>query len=437
MVTDRLPSSERRSARLSHLNEARKEALWILPLLGIVGAVVLSQITGRLDLERHRSLSGSTFFTENVDDARAVVSTIGSSTLTFLGVVFSIALVALQMASSQYSPRVVRRFVRSRTTKLTLATFIGTYVYCLIVLGSFQTAQSATDTTFVPVVSVFTAQLLALGCLGVFVAFAHNTVRSMRVSYVIKSVADETRASIRHNAPWDDRLADIDPGELGPPDHLIRLDRHPGVLAGIDIDDLLLSAVAHDAVFRVLPMVGTYLSGDAPVVEVHGPRCPPTAAVVACFDIGAERTLYQDSSYGLRQLVDIAIRALSPAVNDPTTAAQVIDRLVDLLVRLGQRERRHNVITDDQGTVRLLFSRPSWERQVDLAFTEIRIYGTTSPQITRRLMSGFDHLVEETPAAAHPAIEAQRDLLIAAVHREVADPAEQAIALRPDARGLG
>jgi len=420
-----------------HVRERLKESLWLWPLVFIVGGLVLSQITGLIDEDVHRGDNASTLFTESVDDARTVVSTIASSMLTFLGVVFSITLVALQTSSSQYSPRVVRRFVRSRTTKLTLATFLGTYVYCLIVLGSFQSASTDNGRAYVPVVSVLVAEIAALVCLLMFVAFVHNTVQSMRVTFLIKNVSDETRTSIIANTVPDAYAAEVDPRSLGDPHDVVCFDHSPGVLDGVEVDRLLQLAGQHDVVLRLVPMVGTYLSSGTALLEVYGTSTPPLRAILACFDIEAERTLYQDTSYGIRQLVDVAIRALSPAVNDPTTAVQVIDRLEDLLLRIGQKADRSNAVTDANGTVRLVFPRPTWANITELAFTELRIYGATAPQVTRRLIAVFDELERRLPDHAADDVKRHRALLMAAVERLILDDNERLVALTPDPRGLG
>ena len=353
-------------------------------------------------------------FPTNLDDARTLLATIAAALLTFTGVVFSITLVALQMSSTQYSPRVLRTFVRKPVTKLALATFIATFVYSLTLLSRIGTTTAAHT---VPQGAVGLAYLLVMCSVLVFVVFVHSTVRSMRVSYVIQAVFNETlpamhamfepasayrttwprRTSMRRRASSPSTVADA-------------------VIDGVDAHRLAELARRHGCVLRLCVPVGTYMVRGSDRFEVHGGTVPgDQRSVLRALDCSAVRTLYQDPCYGVRQLVDIAIRAVSPAINDPTTAVQSLDRLYGILRAIADRPDPSGVHLDAAGSVRLVVPVPGWGRVFDLAFTEISLYGAGDPQISRKLTAIFDDLASYVPPERRAAIESRRAWLRDAV----------------------
>jgi uncharacterized membrane protein len=207
------------------------------------------------------------------------------------------------------------------------------------------------------------------------------------------------------------------------------------VLDGIDADRLVGLASAHGCVLRLTVPVGTYLPRDFDLMEVLGGRRPDPHAIGRSLHSSAARTMYQDPEYGVRQLVDIAIRALSPAINDPTTAVQSLDRLHGVLRAVAGRPDPSGVYVDGEGVVRLLVPAPGWDRLVELAFTEIALFGVGSPQITRKLMAVYDELEACVPPARAASIETQRAWLLDEVAAGAPLPAERIPS--PDPLGLG
>jgi uncharacterized membrane protein len=344
-------------------------------------------------------------FPTNLDDARTLLATIATALLTFTGVVFSITLVALQMSSTQYSPRVLRTFVRKPITKLALSTFIATFVYSLTLLARVGTTTGAHT---VPQGAVGLAYLLVMASVLVFVVFVHSTVRSMRVSYVIQAVFNETLQSIHaefvpaaayHEAP-------APAFEAAP--LLVSFDRADAVIDGVDTHHLVEVAGRHGCVLRLRVPVGTYMARGSDLMEVHGGTPPATSQLLGALDCFAVRSLYQDPCYGVRQLVDIAIRAVSAAINDPTTAVQALDRLHGILRAIADRPDPTGVALDATGVARLVVPVPDWNRVFDLAFTEISLYGAGDPQISRKLMSVFDDLSSCVTPDRRAAIESRR-----------------------------
>jgi uncharacterized membrane protein len=424
-VPGRVP--ERGSARRAHLRELRLESLWVWPAVAAIGAWVAGALAARhlSSFTLHQGL-----FPTNLDDARTLLATIAAALLTFTGVVFSITLVALQMASTQYSPRVLRTFIRKPITKLALSTFIATFVYSMTVLASVGTTRAHS----VAQGAVGLAYLLVVASVLVFVVFVHSTVRSMRVTYVIDAVFSETMPSVRNTHSEASAYHEVAAPSFEPGPSVVRFEHKDAVIDGLDAHALVELALVSGCVLRVRIPVGTFVTRGSEFVEVHGGQAPDPLAVLAALDCSAVRTIYQDPSYGLRQLVDIAIRALSPAVNDPTTALQVLDRLHAVMRVVASRPDPSGVYIDAAGAVRLVVPIPGWERLVDLSFTEIALYGSGSPQIPRKLMAVYDDLAALVSQDRREAIARQREWLSAEVARHRL-PA--GLVLTPDPRGLG
>jgi uncharacterized membrane protein len=420
------------SVRRAHFREWRHESLWLWPTV----AGIAAWFAARLLVDHPPSfVARDRLLSTNIDDARAVLGTIATSILTLTAVVFSVALVALQMASSQYSPRVLRNFVRKTATKLALSMFIATFVFALAVLVSLGT--SGKGPTVVPVGAIAAAYLLVLVSLIVFVFFVHSTVRSMRVTYVIEDLSREISRSLAGPSTASSDSPDTSRPVLQGPGVVLRFDHHDRVLAGLDAARLVRLAAAHDCVVVLRVSVGTYVIRGAPFVDIHGPSQPRLGQILACMDLTAVRMVYQDPGYGIRMLVDIAIRALSPAVNDPTTAVQALDRLAGLLGSVATRPDPTGWHRDEQGQLRVVQPVLTWSRLVDLALTEIRHYGAGSPQVSRRLMALYEDLEARVGPERRACLNAQRDQLVEEVHRLVPDDERRNAYLRPDPVGLG
>jgi uncharacterized membrane protein len=414
-------------ACLAWLREWGAESLWLPPTLAAGAAWVLARLAvanSPAFVVRYH------LFSTNIDDARVVLSTIATAILTFTGVVFSVTLVALQMASAQYSPRLLRSFIRRPLTKMVLSCCIGTFVYSLVVLASLGASAART----VPAAAVALAYLLVLASVLVFVLFVHGTVRSMRVTYLIEEVSRETARALLRAFPA--APAEVKPS-LAEPVAVLPFAHRDRVLGGLDVASLVRLARRQGCVLRLRVGVGAYLVQGSPLIEVHGGTSPAVRQVLACLSLAPVRTLYQDPAYGIRQLVDIAAKALSPAVNDPTTAVQVVDRLGGLLASVADRPDPSGVHVDDEGIVRLVRPVPSWERLADLALTEVERYGAGAPQVTRRLMALYRDLEVRVGPSRQAVLARHRARLVRAVELVVPDPEARERALRPDEVGLG
>jgi uncharacterized membrane protein len=428
MTTVRAREPSRVGIRRVHLRELRLESLWLWPAVAAIGAWVAGALASRhlTSFVLHQGL-----FPTDLDDSRTLLATIAAALLTFTGVVFSITLVALQMASTQYSPRVLRTFMRKPITKLALSTFIATFVYSMTLLASVGSNHAHT----VAQGAVALAYLLVLASVLVFVVFVHSTVRSMRVSYLVEAVFHETLGSVRHAHLPASAYRDAPEPSFQPAPAVLRFDHKDAVLDGLDTRALVALARRSGCVLRVRVPVGTFVTRGFDLFEVHGGHAPRDAEVLAALHSSPVRTLYQDPSYGVRQLVDVGCRALSRAVNDPTTAVQVLDRLQALMRVVAVQPDPSGAYVDDAGDVRLVVPNPGWDRLIDLAFTEIALFGSGSPQITRKLMAIYDDLAGLVPEERQGAVGRQRDWLSAEVSQQHRLPV--GLMLTPDPLGLG
>ncbi|GGQ82090.1 DUF2254 domain-containing protein [Streptomyces flaveolus] len=430
----------RRPRALSPLREHLRDTFWFAPTAAMVGVFAVWLVAQEFDATLVRSLREDgdyetlTDLLRFADDANTVVSAVSSAMMTFIGVVFSISLVAVQMASGQFTPRVVRLFVRSRITKATFAVFLATFVLTLLVLTSHDSSTDPRVVSSVPLVqSILTLVMVALSLL-LFVVYVNATLRLMRVSHVIARIAGDAfrvAAAMPVPAPGEEAPA------LGPVTSWVAHDGAAGVLRDVHVARLVRVARKHGVVLRLIPRTGDFVVPGTPVLAVHGGPAPPRRVLRYALSVGVERTFHQDLGFGLRQLSDIALRALSDAINDPTTAVHALDRVVQILAALCRRPLDAVVHRDRHGVVRLVQPVPGWAELVDLGFTEVRGCAAGKPQVTRRMLAGLDDLVRLAPPERCEPLLRHRELLRQAVERVTPAPADRSFALRPDRQGIG
>lgn len=436
LIRRRVPAAERQNARVAHLRETLRTGLWFVPGLFVAGAVLLAAGTVAVD-HRDQALPSWLVFTGGPTSALQILSTVAASMMTFTALVFTITVVVLQLASSQFSPRVLRTFLRDRGSQVPLGIFTATFVYALIVLVQVRTG--AIGPVFVPRLAISVSFVLVMASLVAFVYLVNHVAQSIRVVNIIESVATQTRAAIDAVHPDAYRAGDDVPPAvtLSAPRRVIRLERRGGVLAGLDVEGLVRLARRHGCTVRLVRNVGDFVVEGAPLVEVyHGGDDLTCDQVLREVDISRERTMRQDPAFGFRQLADIGEKALSPALNDPTTAVQAIDRLHDLLARLAHRALDPGVYQDDDGRVRLVREVESWPGYVALAFEEIREYGGSSIQVHRRLRAALVELLTMVPAPRREPLERQLRLLEQSAARYFPEPEERELAEASDESGL-
>jgi uncharacterized membrane protein len=422
---------------LRQLRENVRTSLWVVPGLAAAGAVLLAKTLPTL--ESHVAHRGSAWylFPGQAESARVLLSTIASSMMTFTGLVFSITILVLQLASSQFSPRVLRTFLGDRSTRRAMACFIGTFVYAMALLPEVRGAD-ATGGERVPAFSVFFAFVLVLLSVAVFIQYIHGMAHSIRAVHVLHRVADEAFASLDQLYP--EHAASEPQATLSPPNEppgqVISNDVTGGVLAAVDDRALLALAIEADVVIELVPSLGDFVVRGGALVRVWGASHLDARRVREHIAIAEERTPQQDPAFAFRQLVDVAERALSPGINDPTTAVQAIDRIHDLLTTLAPRRFPSPARVDAAGRLRLFLPRPDWDALVHLAFDEIRQYGAGSIQVVRRLRAALDDLRAICAPERCAVLDLEQGELDLAV-RAFASASDRARAREPSSQGQG
>nr|MDA3935246.1 DUF2254 domain-containing protein [Actinomycetota bacterium] len=344
------------------------------------------------------------------EGASALLGAIAGSMITIAGVVFSMTLIALSLASSQLGPRLLRVFMQDTTTQVALGTFVATFLYCLLVL---RTIRRADEVAFTPHLSVAVGVLLAVASVGVFIYFIHHVSLSIQANEMVARVGTELIDGIERLFPEEvGQEAPRIPTDTPDKDFLDTLDREAcpvgcakdGYLQLIDGDTLMKLAVEADVVIRLVRRPGHYVVPDTPLVLVWpGNRVTDelTERVNSAFSMGNQRTSVQDIEFVVNQLVEIAIRALSPGLNDPFTAVTCVDRLGSALCRVAQREMPSPYRYDTEDQLRVIAPVITFSDITDAAFDQIRQYGRSSSTVTIRLLetiatvAGYVHRPED------------------------------------------
>lgn len=393
---------------LSVLYTRLRAAFWLVPALCVLAAAVAAPSVAAVD--RAYSRTGGLFFAGGSQSAEQILGVIASSVLTFAGLVFSITIVALQLASTQFSPRVLRSFLRDRHTQVGLGVFVGTYTYALLTLREVR-GPDVQGAVFVPGLGVSVGVALALASVATLMVFIHHMAQSVRVVVVIERIMHETVHALDALYPEDADAAPAGTPVAGRQRTMVS--RHTGVLAYIDVADLVDFASDHDLTVELLVEAGTYVIAGQPLFTVTVSGADGDTALDHLHSLvgfESERETGQDPAYGFRQLVDIAEKAISPAVNDPTTAVQCLDRLHAMLRRIVRRPLDVGDHARD-GVLRLRIPMPRWADYLALACDELRHWGADAPRIQRRLEMMLRDLAEAVDDDRRSAVDAQLALL--------------------------
>lgn len=406
------------------------ESLWQVPAASMLAALLLAPLVRWVDEQTRWTLLGF-----GPDSARAVVGALSASLLTFIVFALSTLLLLAQMASAQFTPRIIVRVFEHPFTKATLGALAFAWVYSLAALGRVDDR--------VPQLSIALASLLSLASVCLFLLLVQRVIKAMRPVSFLTHIARDTRTAIASVYPREFLQVVRSDAERRPArDHAALVKKYegkPGVLLSFDADTLVGWATRYDGAIEVLPQVGDFLACGEDLFVLRGPGRQALAdcKLSDCIALGTERTLEQDPAFGIRIIVDVANKALSPAINDPTTAVLAIDQLHYLLHFLAGRQIGHGALRDAAGRVRLTYRAPEWEDFLTLAVVEIRTYGASSAQVTRRLKAMFEHLLRSVPAERAAAILGQQALLDRAVQRAFSDREELELARQADLQGLG
>ncbi|GAA1469040.1 DUF2254 domain-containing protein [Microbacterium thalassium] len=423
--------------RLASITEAIASRLWPLPLVAVIAGVILGVALPVIDRAVDASLPswvGTFVFSGGVDAARAVLSAIAGSLITAASLTFSLTVVALQLASSQASPRLLRMFASDRMVHATLAMFLGTFAYALTVLRTVEDATEDAD-EFVPRLALTAASVLTLSSVIVLTFFLAHLARQLRVETMMRDVhreASETIALMADDAPGAPAAAPARPGHA-------RTVPAPtsGFITGVDREALVRVAAEADAVVRELRTVGENVVEGTPLIEwwPSDPMVRPDAetserlaeSLAECFSAAYERTPPQDVGFGLRQLADVAAKALSPGVNDPTTAVHALGHIAAVLGDLAERDERPAAWADADGAARLIPAGGGFADFAEVGLQQIRRYGAGDPDVAARLFAVIDDVAwRARRPSERDVLLGQLERLEASVAREDYDEVERA-----------
>lgn len=407
------------------------QPFWTLPLLIVVLAVVVGSVMPQVD----DALAGRLplVFESGPDGARSVLSTIASAMISVTGLVFSVTMVVLQLASSSYTPRLMSGFLSSRMTQATLGVFAASFVYSLIVLRAVRGSNAEGD-FFVPQLSVALAMLVVLAAVGMFIAFIHHIVTSIQVGTVLREIEGSTARLIRQQfgEMGEGELGGFGPGwspRPGDPSFRVTSGQRHGRIAYVDFPNLVELAEEHDVVILLERDLGAHVAREQLLATVWGevdedrlreervgsgtrgggagsgsgaagrdreisPDDAFAREVQRRIGIARDRSMMQDIGFGFRQLLDIADRALSSGVNDPTTAIQAIDEIHSLLRLLAVRPTISPFIADGAGNVRVVHKPPAFTTLLERITVELAHYGASDPTVPPRLIAMLDDLAE-------------------------------------------
>jgi uncharacterized membrane protein len=416
------------------MNASRQRRLklrgWSIPSAYAAGALVVGIIFPRLE---HHWLP-ELVSTMSVASAQAICSAVASGMMALTGIVFSMAFVMVQFSATAYSPRLVLWVARDPVLSHALGIFSSTFLYALMMLAWVDRNKAST----VPLISGWMTLALLLASMGMFIALIER-IAVLQVNRMLIFTGEQGRRAIHklYSAPVS---APANPVELDPArvTQTVIFAGRPQVVQTIHVAELVHLAKASDAVVEVVAAVGDTVLEGSPLLRVIGARQTLVEErLKAAFEIGDERTFEQDPKFALRILVDIAIKALSPAVNDPTTAVQALDQIEDLLIRLGHCQLEIGGICDDQGAARMIVPFPTWDDFLRLGLDEIRSYGGSSVQVMRRMNALIQNLHQLLPSNRHAALKYWEKRLQGTVKRSFIDRTEKQDASVPDRQGLG
>lgn len=407
-------------------------SFWSIPLIYAAGGLALGAMLPRMELVYFRRLA----FTVNVDSARAIFSSVASGTIALTAIVFSLAFVMTQFSAIAYSPRLVSWISQDPVLQHALGIFTSTFLYAITALAWI----GRTSATHVPFITAWMVIVLLVASIIVFMRLMQR-LSLLQVSRVLRSTGDRGRQVIETMYPQSaSKREEADNTEFQRvpiSQRLVHCGR-PRIIQAINVLRLVALASSVDGIIEMNAAVGDSVVEGTSLLVVRGAsRQLKEGRLRRAIQTGNERTFEQDPKYAIRLLVDIAIRALSPAVNDPTTAVQALDEIEDLLHRLGTRQLEVESIRDDKGNLRLVTLLPTWDDILRLALDEIRLYGATSIQTMRRMKALARGLIEDLPEKREGMLHHYMDRIDATIARSFPDPEDRAEAATEDRQGLG
>jgi uncharacterized membrane protein len=405
-----------------------RNSIVVLPVLGMVAALVTVRLLHSIDKQLGWESSLAP------EAARIVIGTLAAAMLTFIVFLSSTLLLAVQLASAQLTPRIIAFVFRDPVTKLSLTFFVYTFTFS-------QAALIRIEGT----VPFLTSRLATWGCVGSLCAFFYlidHIGKALRPSGVLKFVGTMGRKVIESVYPR--ALAEFPEmpskgsGFLSNAAAFTSDTPRGGVVLAFDVQRLTALATQADCLIEMIPQVGDFVAAENPLFRIYqGGETLSADTLCQCVALGQERTVEQDPALAFRIIVDIASKALSPAINDPTTAVLALDQIHHLLGQVGSRHLDEGVIRDERGRIRLVYRTPDWEDFVQLAVTEIRHFGGQSIQVVRRLRAMLENLIETLPEGRTLWLRQELSILQRSAARCFPEPEDRALAAASDSQGVG
>jgi uncharacterized membrane protein len=415
--------------RLRHLLRRYTSTLWVVPFSAIILELVLYRILNALD-----DMLGWQLQRFSASGARSMLETIITMNLSFVVFTFGSLLVAIQVAGGQLTPRIIATtLLRDNVVRYTVGLFVFTLLFAISTLNRIEGAGDQ--------LVLFVAGVLGLLSMAAFLYLIDYAARLLRPVSILSRVGEDGLTVFEAVYPQPTQgpsLPHIKPQTLGMPSRIVHHAGRSEVILSVNIEMLLAESQKANVVVELIPVVGDFVGKGEPLFALYGNVSGIDENIlVSTVNVGIERTLEQDPTFAFRIILDIALKALSPAINDPTTAVLAIDQLHRLLRSVGKRDLRTDNITDESGKLRVIFRTPNWEDFVNLACTELRRYGADSIQVVRRLRAMIENLIRTLPEDRHAALQAQLALLDHAIEAIYSLPEELALARATDSQGLG
>jgi uncharacterized membrane protein len=407
-----------------------RSALWTAPLI----ALVLEQIA----IHIVSSIDTSSWWVPQLDTtlagAAGVMDTVVTLTISFIVFTFGSMLVAIQVAGGQMTPRIIATtLLRDNVIRST----VGLFIFSLLFATGTKARIDGTIPHFAATVSV----VLGIASVTAFLFLIDYTARLLRPITIVWRIGEQgikVVEAVYPDAVGNPRSPVRPAHSLGLPARTVDHRGTSAIVLAANIKSLVSAARTADGIIELIPRVGDFVATDEPLFRLYGGATAiDDRALRAQVAFGPERTIEQDSTFAFRVIVDIAIKALSKAINDPTTAVLAIDQLHRLLRMVGKRHVHDDTLFDAEEKLRLIFRTPNWEDFVQLTFSEIRLYGAENFQVARRLRAMIENLTASLPVSRQPALRRELDLLDRTLERVLECPEDLALARQPDLQGLG
>lgn len=411
------------------LREYLASALWAMPSAAVVLALIAGAALSAIQLDS-ASPFAPLLFEGTSDDARNLLMGISNTMTTVIALVLGLTVVALQLASTQFSPRLLRNFLRDIPNQITLSVFVATFAYSTAGLYTVG-ISSGQRTSDYPRLAVSGALLLLFVSLVTLVFFVHHLTHSLQVDQVMKRVERETLRVVEHSFVEGDPSLEM---PRVPVSAAVLAAPRSGYVQAFQVEALVGILSRRDLIAAFVPMVGEHVVEGAPLLRVWGPggsspeeqaRSEVAEVVAQSARIGYERTLEQDVAFGIRQLADVASKALSPAINDPYTAIQAVDHLSSVLSALGSRRQGNQLARDAAGRARLYVPGRDFAYLWDLALGQVRRYGANEPRVVRALLRASRDLAWFGDPGHRAVVRRYVEVLADDVERMVPQPADR------------